>query len=83
MTITYLLKMSLLLLGLGIVFVLGVQTISGTSALDESVSTVNDWMGHGDEDHHETHHDDEDHETHHETHHDDGESHDNDACSAL
>ncbi|MFQ5980043.1 MAG: hypothetical protein ACE5OZ_18070 [Candidatus Heimdallarchaeota archaeon] len=56
MTTTNLLKMSLLLVGLGVIFVLGVQTISGTSALDEPMSTVNDWMmGHGDEDHHETH----------------------------
>ncbi|MFQ5981690.1 MAG: hypothetical protein ACE5OZ_26395 [Candidatus Heimdallarchaeota archaeon] len=81
MTTTNLLKMSLLLVGLGAIFVLGLQTIAGRSILDEPMSTVNDWMmGHGDEDHHMEHHENEDHEEHHETHHDDDEAYDDDEC---
>ncbi|MFQ5980056.1 MAG: hypothetical protein ACE5OZ_18135 [Candidatus Heimdallarchaeota archaeon] len=50
MTSTNQLKMSLLIVGLGILLVLGVQAIAGSSSLDEPVSSVNDWMM-GDGDH--------------------------------
>jgi hypothetical protein len=78
-----LLKMTFLLAGLGTIIVLGLQMISGTSALDEPVSTMNDWMmGHGDDDHHEEHHENGEHEEHHEAHHDDDEAHNDDECHA-